>query len=59
MEFLMLPAVILLLAILWRLEKLQGDVSAVKAQNEILVKALGEKSGAPKPAPNNKGEDTL
>ena len=59
MGFLAFPGIILLIAIIWRLQKLQDDIEAVKAQNERIIKALHEEAIRPTNPVDNPGEDIL
>lgn len=59
MGFFIAPALILLIALLIRSQKLQDEISALKTQNERIIAALEKLTGDSKSAPNNEGEDTL
>lgn len=59
MGFFIAPALILLIALLIRSQKLQDEINALKTQNERIIAALEKLTGDSKSAPNNEGEDTL
>lgn len=59
MDYLSFPILILVGAILFRMQKLQDDINAVKTQNEQIIKALQERADRPTTAPDNSGEEIL
>ena len=49
----------LVLATLWRVQQLQGDVAALKAQNDFIIRALKETAGETNLTPDIEGEEIL